>query len=46
MALVCRVQRPWPLLEKPQAESSKEHRLEAQQGPGRTATSSSAMVPW
>lgn len=44
VVLVWRVQRP--PVEKPQAESSKEQRLGAQQGPGRKATSSSAMVPW
>lgn len=44
MALVWRVHRP--VVEKPQAESSKEQSRGAQQGPGRTATSSSAMVPW
>lgn len=45
-ALAWRVQRPRPPTEKPQAESSKEQRLGAQQGPGRRVTSSSAMLPW
>lgn len=44
-ALAWRVQRPRPPVEKPQAESSKEQRRGAQQGPGRRATSSSAMLP-